>query len=121
MTHAGATSGFGPFTTRCAAFGDGRFRSKANSGRSCAPAPLSAERSLLLYARRLATVFTIGKSGKQLFATASVGNIHETIPLVHYSFALLFSRLFSGHASNPERSHKRGLRQWHGIKQRLLI
>jgi hypothetical protein len=29
---------------------------------------------------------------------------------LHSSFALLFSPLFSGHASNPERSHKKGLK-----------
>ena len=50
-----------------------------------------------------------------------VVNTHETIAWFHGSFALLFSRLFSGHASNPERSHQRGLRKWDGIKQRLLI
>jgi hypothetical protein len=42
-------------------------------------------------------------------ATAVEGNIHETIASVHDSFAVLFSRLFSRHASNPERSHEKGL------------
>ena len=56
----------------------------------------------------------------QLFAPL-VGNNHETIAWFHGSFALLFSRLFIGHASNPKRSHQRGLRKWDGIKQRLLI
>ena len=38
-----------------------------------------------------------------------VGNTHETIAWFHGSFALLFSPLFSRHASNPERSHENGL------------
>ena len=50
-----------------------------------------------------------------------VGNTRETIAWFHGSFALLFSRLFSRHASNPEREPQKGLRQWDGIKQRLLI
>ena len=40
---------------------------------------------------------------------AVVGNTRETIARFHGSFALLFSRLFSRHASNPERSHEKGL------------
>jgi hypothetical protein len=66
-------------------------------------------------------VFTIGEFPNKLFATASVGNIHETIAVFHDSFALLFSALFSGHASNRGRSHKRVQTKWDGIKQRLLI
>ena len=50
-----------------------------------------------------------------------VGNTRETIAWFHGSFAVLFSRLFSRHASNPERSHEKGLRQWDGVKQRLII
>jgi hypothetical protein len=48
-------------------------------------------------------------------------NTHETIALVHDSFALLISLLFSGDAWNRERSHQKGLGKWDGIKQRLLI
>ena len=40
---------------------------------------------------------------------AVVDNTRETITEVHHSFAVLFSRLFSRHASNPERSHEKGL------------
>jgi hypothetical protein len=69
---------------------------------------LSAKRSLLLYARRLATVFTFCESENRLFATASVGNTRETIARFHGSFAVLFSRLFIRHASNPERATKKG-------------
>jgi hypothetical protein len=68
-----------------------------------------------------AYVFTIGESRNQLCATAVAGNTHETIAWLHDSFAVLFSRLFSRHASNPERSYKRGLMKWDGVKQRLLI
>ena len=43
-----------------------------------------------------------------LLATAFVGNTRETIAWVHGSFAVLFSPLFSGHASNPKREPQRG-------------
>ena len=40
---------------------------------------------------------------------AVVGNTRETIARFHGSFAVLFSRLFIRHASNPERATKKGL------------
>ena len=44
---------------------------------------------------------------KQLLSLA--GNTRETIARFHGSFAVLFSRLFSRHASNSEGSHEKGL------------
>ena len=44
---------------------------------------------------------------KQLPSLA--GNTRETIARFHGSFAVLFSRLFSRHASNSEGSHEKGL------------
>jgi len=35
-------------------------------------------------------------------------NTHETIARLHDSFAVLFSQLFSGHASNPSGPTKKG-------------
>jgi hypothetical protein len=43
-------------------------------------------------------------------ATAFAGNLPETIPLLHGSFAVLFFRLFSRQTSNPEWEPQRGLR-----------
>jgi hypothetical protein len=40
---------------------------------------------------------------------AVVGNTRETIAHFHGSFAVLFSRLFSQHASNPERANEKRL------------
>jgi hypothetical protein len=39
---------------------------------------------------------------------ALLSNLRETIAEIHRSFALLFSRLFSWHPSNPSGSHKMG-------------
>jgi hypothetical protein len=56
-----------------------------------------------------ACVFTVGEHRNRLCATAVAGNIHETIALVHYSFALLFFPPFRRRASNLERSDKKSL------------
>ena len=62
-----------------------------------------------------------GVIGTSCFRRLSQATFSKPSPRFHGSFALLFSPLFSGHASNPERSHKRGLKKWDGIKQSLLI
>ena len=51
---------------------------------------------------------TSGESQSQLCAAVFVVNAHETIARFHGSFALLFSLLFSGHASNPTRELQKG-------------
>jgi hypothetical protein len=47
-------------------------------------------------------------NGEPAVATALVGNTRETIARFHGSFAMLFSRLFIRHASNPKRATKKG-------------
>jgi hypothetical protein len=53
-----------------------------------------------------------------LFAKAVVGNTRETIAWVHNSFAMLFSRLF---AFKSRAEPRKTVKQWDGVKQRLLI
>jgi hypothetical protein len=45
-----------------------------------------------------AHAFTIRELPNNLFAAAIMGNTRETIALLHDSFAVLFSHLFSGDA-----------------------
>jgi hypothetical protein len=52
---------------------------------------------------------------------ALLSNLRETIAEIHRSFALVFSRLFSWHPSNPEREPQNGSSKWDDVKQRLLI
>ena len=57
-----------------------------------------------------------------LIPTPFVGNTHETIALVHISFALFFPFPSSGgRLKSRAESPYQGLSKWDGIKQRLLI
>ena len=58
-----------------------------------------------------APFFTIGEFPNNLVAAAILGNTHETIARLHDSFALLFCRLFSGHASKSRAGATKGFKE----------